>query len=259
MPLYIIVILGIVQGLTEFLPVSSKTHLQFAQHFLGIRESDRLTLTIILHAGSLMAIFLYYWRSWIELLKTRRREMLLVIVASLPAACMGLLFEKKLEQIYGENLLLPALLLPVTGVFLWISDRFSREAHDLDHVPLWKVFVIGVAQSFALLPGISRSGSTIGAGYLCGLRRVDSVRLSFFMGAVTIAGALVLKAKDMVHRQADFGTLPILIGVLVTFGVSLAAIKGVEKLSSKGRFSLFAPYCVTAGVAGMIYHFAIRG
>jgi undecaprenyl-diphosphatase len=119
---------------------------------------------------------------------------------------------------------------------------------------------VGLAQAFALLPGISRSGSTIGAGYLAGLKRDDAVRFSFFMGAVAIAGALLLDAKDLVRAQVRPDFLTIGIGVAATFAVSLAAIKVVERLSGRGRFGWFALYCAAAGVLGLLYFgFSGRG
>lgn len=244
-----ILVLAVVQGLTEFLPVSSKTHLLFASILLG-RKPD-LTLIIVMHAGSLLAILCYYWRSWLDLLKGRRRELLLLVVATLPAVVAALLFKDRLETLYESPRLGSALLL-VTAAWLVASDRLSREKHALLETPLGKILGIGVAQACALLPGISRSGSTIGAGYLAGLKREDAVRFSFFMGGVAIAGALALKAKDVVRAKVPVEPLTILIGIAATFAVSWAAIKVVEKLSAKGRFSWFALYCALAGVAGLI-------
>lgn len=250
MGLFDILVLAVVQGLTEFLPVSSKTHLLFASILLG-REPD-LTLTIVMHAGSLLAIFFYYWRSWLDLLRNRRREILLLVVATLPAVVAALLFKDRLEALYASPRLGSALLF-ATAAWLVISDRCGREKHALLQAPLAKILGIGLAQACALLPGISRSGSTIGAGYLAGLKRDDAVRFSFFMGGVAILGALVLKAKDVVRAKVPVEPMTIVIGIAATFLVSWAAIKVVEKLSARGRFSWFALYCAMAGVVGLIY------
>ena len=249
MDVFEILVLAVVQGLTEFLPVSSKTHLLFATILLG-REPD-LTLTIVMHAGSLLAILFYYWRSWIDLLRHRRREVLLLVVATLPAVIAALLFKDSLEALYASPRLGSALLL-VTAAWLVAADRLGREKHALLETPLGKILGIGLAQACALLPGISRSGSTIGAGYLAGLKREDAVRFSFFMGGVAILGALVLKAKDVVRAKVPADAMTIAIGIAATFIVSWVAIKVVEKLSAKGRFSWFALYCALAGVAGLI-------
>jgi undecaprenyl-diphosphatase len=255
MPIASVLVLAVLQGLTEFLPVSSKTHLLFAQVLLG-QEPD-LALTVVLHAGSLLAILAYYGRAWIVLARERRKEILLLAVASLPAVAAALLFKRHLEGLYRSPAAGAGLLL-VTGAWLVLSERLGRERHDLDGVPVWKILLVGVAQAFALLPGISRSGSTIGMGYLVGLRRPEAVRFSFFMGAVAIAGALLFMGKEIVRGKAAFAPLPILLGVLVTFAVSLAAIKLVESLSLRGRLSWFAAYCGAAGVAGLLY-FTMRG
>ena len=245
-----ILILAVVQGLTEFLPVSSKTHLLFAQLLLG-RTPD-IALTVVLHAGSLLAILVYYRKAWIDLLRERRSEVLLLVLASLPAVLAGLLFKDAFESLAGNPRLGSALLL-VTAAWLVISDRLGREKHELLQTPLWKIAGVGLAQVCAFLPGISRSGSTIGAGFLLGIRRPDAVRFSFFMGGVAILGALVLKAKDVVRAKVPIDPMTIGIGIAATFVVSWAAIKVVERLSAKGRFSWFALYCALAGVAGLIY------
>ncbi|HEX7897532.1 MAG TPA: undecaprenyl-diphosphate phosphatase [Planctomycetota bacterium] len=248
MGVFEILVLAVVQGLTEFLPVSSKTHLLFATLLLG-REPD-LTLTIVMHAGSLLAILFYYWRSWLDLLH-RRREIALLVVATLPAVVAALLFKDRLEALYASPRLGSALLF-VTAAWLLAADRWGREKHALLETPLGKILGIGVAQACALLPGISRSGSTIGAGYLAGLKREDAVRFSFFMGGIAILGALALKAKDVVRAKVPVDPVTIGIGIAATFLVSWAAIKVVEKLSAKGRFSWFALYCALAGVAGLL-------
>ncbi len=250
-----VIVLAVVQGLTEFLPVSSKTHLLFARYCMG-KEPD-LFFDITLHVGSLLAILLYYRKAWLELLRERRREIPMLVLASLPAVVAALLFKKHVEALY-TNLALASGLLLVTGGWLFLAERFGREKFDLTGAPWRKILWVGIAQAFALLPGISRSGSTIGMAYLAGFRRTDAVRFSFFMGAIAILGALVFKGRDALRAEAPLHALPIVIGVAVTFAVSLAAIKGVELLSLKGRFSLFALYCAVAGGAGLVY-FIMRG
>ena len=246
-----VVILAVIQGLTEFLPVSSKTHLMFAQYFMS-GKSD-LLLTVVLHAGSLLAILVYYRKDWIELFKSKRREIWLLVLATIPVAVIGLLLKDTLEESYAKAFLLASILLIVNGAFLFIADRYGREGQGIEEAPAWKILVIGLAQSTALMPGISRSGSTIGAGMLLGLKRADAVRFSFFMGAVAVAGALVLKFPELMKNDAKIGLLPIGIGILVAFAVSIAAIRLVEILSLKGRFAFFALYCAVAGLLGTLY------
>ena len=250
-----VLILAVVQGLTEFLPVSSKTHLLFARHFMG-KEPD-LFFDVSLHVGSLLALLIYYRRAWLDLLRERRREIPLLVVGTLPAVVAALLFKKQVMILYG-NLALASGLLLVTAAWLFAAERFGREKFGLLEAPWWKALLVGLAQSCALLPGISRAGSTIGMGFLGGLKRADAVRFSFFLGAIAIFGAALLEGREMLKGEVTFQALPIMIGVSVTFAVSLAAIKAVEILSLKGRFSLFALYCAVVGVAGLVY-FSTRG
>jgi undecaprenyl-diphosphatase len=254
-----IVLLAVIQGLTEFLPISSKTHLLFAQTLLGWKDPERnLMVTVMLHTGSLLAVFVYYRRAWMELLRKRSFEMVQIVLASLPAVILGLLFKKRVESLYSGPVFAGAMLI-MTGAWLFIAERFEKKRHDdLRAVPLWKIFLVGLAQSAALLPGISRSGSTIGAGYLLGLDRRDAVRFSFFLGTPVILGVILLKLREAIQHQVYLPTLPILIGIAVTFIVSLVAIQVVEILSKRGKLSLFAVYCVVAGTVAFFY-FIVRG
>ena len=243
------VILAVVQGLTEFLPVSSKTHLLFTRHFLKLPVD--LFFDVTLHLGSLAAILVYYRKSWLELLRERRGEIPRLVISTLPLIVAALLFRKFLAAAY-ENLVLAAGMLLVTAAWLFVAERFSREKEGVLEAPLWKILLLGLAQACAVLPGISRSGSTIGMGYLVGLKRADAVRFSFFMGAIAIVAAMAKMTQEIVSTKARPEPLPIVIGVAVTFVVSIAAIRVVEKLSPKGRFLWFALYCAVAGIVGLI-------
>jgi undecaprenyl-diphosphatase len=244
------ILLAFVQGLTEFLPISSKTHLLFTRHFLDLPED--IFFDVMLHVGSLGAILVYYRKTWLELLRERRSEIPRLVLGSIPLAFAGFLLRKRMEAYY-ENLLLASGMLLVTAAWLSISERFGRERQGLLETPLWKIFVIGLAQACAVFPGISRSGSTIGMGFLAGLPRPDAVRFSFFLGAIGIFGAGLFEGKHAVEGKAPIHLTPILIGVAVTFVVSWAAIRVVEKLSVKGGFYLFSIYCAAAGTAGLLY------
>ena len=243
------VILAVVQGLTEFLPVSSKTHLLFTRHLLKLPVD--LFFDVTLHIGSLAAILVYYRKAWLGLLRERRGEIPRLVIATLPLIIAALLFRKHLAAAY-ENLTLAAGMLLVTAAWLFVAERFSREKEGILEAPLWKVVLIGLAQACAVLPGISRSGSTIGMGYLAGLKRPDAVRFSFFMGAIAIMAAMTKMTQELFSTKARPEPVPIVIGVAVTFVVSMAAIRVVEKLSPKGRFLWFALYCAVAGIVGLI-------
>lgn len=254
MAVWEIVLLGIVQGITEFLPVSSKTHLLFAQALLDWKDPERnLMVTVMLHAGSLAAILLHYRRDWIALFRENRSEWIPLVLATIPAGLLGFFLQKPIESLFASGAMAGGLLV-VTGAWLFLAEKFGRERHgDLREVPRWKILLVGLAQAAALLPGISRSGSTIGAAYLLGFRREDSVRFSFFMGAAVISGALVLKLRDLVSNQGTIAPVPIIVGILVTFVVSLFAIRVVEILSKRGKMAWFAAYCVVMGLASFLY------
>jgi len=243
------IILAVVQGLTEFLPVSSKTHLLFARHFLNLPVD--LFFDVTLHLGSLAAILVYYRKSWLELLRERRAEIPRLALATVPLILAALLFRKYLAAAY-ENLALAAAMLLVTAAWLFVAERFSREKEGVLEAPFWKILLVGLAQACAVLPGISRSGSTIGMGYLVGLKRPGAVRFSRFMGAIAIVAAMAKMTQEIISTKARPEPLPIVIGVAVTFVVSIAAIRVVEKLSPKGRFLWFALYCAVAGIVGLI-------
>ncbi|MDP6959001.1 MAG: undecaprenyl-diphosphate phosphatase, partial [Planctomycetota bacterium] len=133
-------------------------------------------------------------------------------------------------------------------------EKFGKRKHEsVSDVPYWKVLLIGLAQGMALFPGISRSGSTIGAAYLAGFRKEDAVRFSFFMGAIIISGALLFKLRSLLAHQGTMDPVPIILGILMTFVVSLFAIRVVEILSKKGWMFFFAAYCVGAGGLALLY------
>jgi undecaprenyl-diphosphatase len=243
------VILAVVQGLTEFLPVSSKTHLLFTRHLLKLPVD--LFFDVTLHIGSLAAILVYYRKAWWELLRERRAEIPRLVIATIPLILAALLFRKHLTAAY-ENLKLASAMLLVTAAWLFIAERFSREKEGVLGAPLWKILLVGLAQSCAVLPGISRSGSSIGMGYLTGIRRPDAVRFSFFLGAIAIMAAMAKMTQELFSTKERPEPVPIVIGVAVTFVVSMAAIRVVEKLSPKGRFLWFALYCAVAGIVGLI-------
>jgi len=249
-----ILLLAVIQGITEFLPISSKTHVLFTQILLDWEDpAHNLTITIMLHAGSLLAILVYYWKTWLSLFHDRRSEWIPLIIATLPAGFIGVLFQSQIESLYTSAVLAGGMLI-VTGTWIFLSEKFGKRKHEsVSDVPYWKVLLIGLAQGMALFPGISRSGSTIGAAYLAGFRKEDAVRFSFFMGAIIISGALLFKLRSLLSNQGTMDPVPIILGILMTFVVSLFAIRVVEILSKKGWMFFFAAYCVGAGGLALLY------
>jgi undecaprenyl-diphosphatase len=249
-----ILLLAVIQGITEFLPISSKTHLLFTQILLDWKDpAQNLTITIMLHAGSLLAILVYYWKTWLSLFQERRSEWIPLLLATLPAGLIGFLLQKQIESLFDSPALAGGMLIG-TGIWIFLSEKFGKGKYqNVSDVPYWKILLIGLAQGAALFPGISRSGSTIGAAYLAGFRREDAVRFSFFMGAIIISGALLFRLRSLLANQGTIAPVPIILGILVTFVVSLFAIRVVEILSKKGRMFFFAAYCVGAGLIAFLY------
>ena len=240
-------VLGIIQGLTEFLPISSSGHLALANYFMGKEDLDKnLAYTLVLHLATLAAVVLYYRRRIYDLVRVPGRELAALVVATIPIVLVGYFLGDLIKKTQGMPLLI-CVCLVINGFYLWISDRLGRGEQKLAEAPWWKIVAVGVAQAIRL-PGLSRSGSTIGAGWLCGLERGDAVRFSFLLSIPAILGA---SAKDLLkHGVGEVGLplVPILLGAGTAFVLSLASIRVVEKLSSRNRFLVFAVYSVAAGV-----------
>ena len=208
MPIYQAVILGIIQGLAEFLPISSSAHLTLAPWIFGW-EDPGLSFDVALHWGTLAAVLAVFWKDWIRLLSAGltgkgdandRRLFWGLVLSSIPAAIIG----KLLDHWAEENLRAPLLIaatLAVMGVLLWVADRAGSKTRALDQMTLPRALTIGVAQAAALVPGVSRSGATISVGLLQGFTREEIARFSFLMSTPIIFGAGLLKFPKMLHEM----------------------------------------------------------
>ena len=259
-------VLGVVQGVAEFLPISSSGHLTLFQHFLGMPEPDNL-FNILLHFATLIAVFIYYWRDiWEMILEffrcirdmlspapargeppAARRQILLLIVATLPLFLV-LPIKDYVEQV-GNYPAAVSCILILTGVVLFLSDRMARGRKNARNTTIKDALLIGVAQGFATLPGLSRSGSTIAAGMALGLDRKFAVRFSFLMSLPAVMGATILEIADVAREgSVDTALLPkYLLGMVIAGVVGYFAIGLVNLLASKGKFGSFAYYCWIAG------------
>ena len=240
-------VLGIIQGLTEFLPISSSGHLALGNYFMGRTNSDsNLTYTLILHLATLAAVLLYYRQRIYDLLRSPGRDLVALVVATIPIVLVGFFLGDQIKKTQELPLLI-AICFIINGIFLWIADRLGRGDQPLSVAPWWKIVTIGVAQAIRL-PGLSRSGGTIGAGWLCGIERGDAVRFSFLLSIPAILGAC---AKDLLKHgmgKVELPLVPILLGAGTAFVLSLVSIRVVERLSTRNRFLVFAVYGVAAGV-----------
>ncbi len=252
------IVLAAVQGLTEFLPVSSSGHLVLLQHFLSTREGD-LFFDVILHGGTLFSVLVVYRRELLRLLKfdgDSLRYVLALAVATVPAVFVGLLAQETVDRLFGEPRL-ASLGLVFTGLVL-LSTRLARQEQDTPQdewaprpVPLPKALLIGCAQALAICPGISRSGSTIAASLWLGLPRQEATRFSFLMAVPAIAGAVVL---NLLHG-AGANTTPawtLAVMALIAFAVGLLAIRMTALAVVKAHFWKFSFYCLALGAVAWI-------
>jgi undecaprenyl-diphosphatase len=239
-------VLGAVQGLTEFLPVSSSAHLILIPWLLNWQDPG-LAFDVALHLGTLLALLIYYWQTWIKLVGSlvnndvaSRRLLFLLIVASVPGAIIGLLLEKQAETIFRSPLLI-ASTLAVLGVILWLVDRWSRSRRKVSDFTVADALLIGLSQALAIVPGVSRSGATITMARALGIEREDAANFSFLMATPIIAGAGLLEARKLVAAGLH---APVLWGFLASAVFGVAAIAGLIRFVRTRTYQPFAWYRV---------------
>jgi undecaprenyl-diphosphatase len=256
-----ILILAIVQGIAEFLPISSSGHLVIVEALLGHKE-DLLTINIVLHAGTLLSIFVFYWHRIWRLLTEDRRALGLIVAGTIPVLIVGLPLKKYCEHLL-ESPLLAGCMLPVTGLMLlWISRR-PVGALDYPQMSFRGALVVGLFQAIAILPGISRSGATISGGLVAGLRRDAAATFAFLLAIPAIGGATLLTLLDLIQdtqaQQALAAPIGYLaIGFAVSFAVGLFALYWLLRWLAQGRLHLFAYWCIAVGIAIVAWQLAIR-
>ncbi|MFN0198074.1 MAG: undecaprenyl-diphosphate phosphatase [Planctomycetaceae bacterium] len=260
------IILGVVQGIAEFLPISSSGHLVIAEELLKFDTHGNLLFDVMLHLGTLGSILIVYRHEIWKVLNSRKL-CLAVVVGTLPAVVVGLSLKDFFERAFDNPLLVGCCLL-ITAALLIAGQRGERGLNSLDAITLKQAFCIGLFQAFAILPGVSRSGSTIVGGLLLGLERQSAATFSFLLAIPAIAGAGVLTAHDAwqesiatesasgVGLSIDWG--PVLAGTFVSFIVGLMALRTLIRLITQRRLHWFAGYCLIAGVATITWQLTIR-
>ena len=271
MTLFSSVILGLIQGITEFLPISSSGHLAIAEHLLhtsGMKTPE--FFDVLLHLGTLVAVFIAYWsdirdmiveliagardlarRSTPNPVPLARRLILLIIVSTLPLFVV--LPVKDLVEGLADNMYFVAGALLVTGCLLFASDRVKKGRKTEKSATLVDALLVGVGQAIATCPGISRSGTTITAGCFAGFDRKFAVRYSFLMSIPAILGANILSLKDAFEAGIIWGDVPVsLVGVAVAAVVGYACIRLLKMIAEKGRFGFFAYYCWIVGALTLV-------
>ncbi|MEM9081468.1 MAG: undecaprenyl-diphosphate phosphatase [Verrucomicrobiota bacterium] len=250
------IVVGVVQGLAEFLPISSSGHIVLTQFLLGIKESGIL-FEVVLHVGTLLSVLCYFWRKlwaltqslWTKEMEEERRWILYLALATVPAVVLVLTPLGDVFESAYENPVLVSGLLLVTGALLLAPKVIKAKSRELT----WKgALVMGIGQAFAILPGISRSGSTITAGLLGGIEPKKAAEFAFLMSLPAIAGAVV-KERDSFAEMSGELVMPYVLGAGAAFLSGLFAVFVVMEAVKRGKFAYFAYYCFAAGILGMIW------
>jgi len=260
-------ILGLLQGLTEFLPVSSSGHLVLGQYLLEVKNPEMLSFDVFVHFGTLISVCIIFRKDigqiilslWNAVRTNSLRTAygtneyvrlgLAIVVASIPAAVIGLMYRDQIAEAFRDPKLVSVNLV-VTGLLLFLT-RFPK-AVEGKRIGLVTGFIIGIAQSVAILPGISRSGSTISTALYLRISPRLAARFSFLLSIPVIAGAALLESKTVIRQGMEMGFGPFIVGMLAAALMGYVAIKILLRIIESGRFSWFAFYCFAIGIAGLL-------
>lgn len=253
------IVLGIVQGLTEFLPVSSSAHLILVPWLFKWPEDPGLAFDVVLHLGTLLALLVFYWREWLDMAlsiangnRAQRRLLFLLIVASVPGAIIGVLLEKQAETIFRSPVLIAGTL-AILGVFLWAGDAYGSRKRKIDQITFLDAILVGLSQALAIIPGVSRSGATITTARFLGIEREDAANFSFLMATPIIAGAGLIEARKFIHSglTAQLGW-----GFAASAVFGLIAIFGLLKFVRTHSYRSFAIYRIALALLVVAVAFA---
>jgi undecaprenyl-diphosphatase len=270
MTIFQALLLGIVQGVTEFLPISSSGHLVLGEALLGVHHQG-IAFEVFVHFGTFLAVLTIFWGDCWAILKAwgtalRRpspghwslayqedpffRLGVLICLGTIPAVVIGLLFEHQIESAFSHPLFVSCALI-VTGTILlgtrWVRPKDTRFG-------IIRALMIGAAQALAILPGISRAGSTIAGGMYAGVERSEAARFSFLLALPVIFGAAVVEGKELLHTGVPSGqAITLLVGTIVAYGAGTIALKWLLGVIRRGRLDRFAYYCYAVGLAGLIW------
>ena len=267
------IFMGLIQGVAEFLPISSSGHLALFQAYFGMEdvEGQHMLFTVLLHFGTLISVCVVYWRDIVDMIREfflgiaalcgrkdtgvtpppARRLVMLIIIATLPLFVMVLL-KDAIESLFTNPILVSCALI-ATGFVLFFSDRMARGRKTAKNATVADALIVGCGQALAVIPGLSRSGTTISVGMMRGFDRAFAVRFSFLMSLPAVLGANVLEIKDALASAFPAEELPMyIVGVAVAAVVGYFAIRLVKTLSDKGKFGSFAYYCWAVGLGSLI-------
>lgn len=266
-------LLGIVQGLTEFLPVSSSGHLMIFRELLGVESEGFLDFTVTVHFATVLSTIVVFWSAIWKLLKgffqfkynDETDYVLKICVSMIPIAIVGLFFKDQVEGLFGENLFTVAVCLIITAILLFLSDQSGRfrsmssshsENTHRNGISYLQAAVVGLGQACAVAPGLSRSGTTIATGLICGVRRDVMAQFSFLMVLVPIIGEqalTIIKGIGETAAAPGVGFLPLLMGFIGAFGAGLFACKVMVELVKRAKLVWFSIYCLLAAFVILIF------
>lgn len=244
------ILAAIIQGITEFLPVSSSGHVTILTGLLGYKTPG-ITYQIYLHLGSLAAVILVFRNDIIQLFRpSGRNELRFVLIGSVPVLAAGLFFRENVGPIFG-NIKLVGCFLIANGIWLLVAHLKEKSGSVARELTKPRSFLVGIAQIFALLPGISRSGATIGSALLLGIKRIDAYRFSFLLFIPVVFSALIYDLKEF-STLINIGAGPLIAGLIATFLVSIVALKLLRFVLLKSKLYIFGIYCMLIGFLTII-------
>lgn len=268
-------ILGIIQGLTEFLPISSSGHLTIFSTLFGLSGEESLTFTVVVHIATVCSTLFILWKEVVWILKDLfskqswnsysslnggTRYAINIVISMIPIAIVGFFFKDAVEDAFGSGLLIVGIMLLITALLLAFS--YYAKPRQREDISGWNAFIIGISQAIAVLPGLSRSGSTIATGLLLGNKKEKLAQFSFLMVIPPILGEALLDIKDIAElgfqtAMNGISPLSLLIGFIAAFATGCIACKWMIQIVKKGKLIWFALYCAIIGTAAIIYHCAI--
>ncbi len=258
-------ILGIVQGLTEFLPVSSSGHLEIGQALLGTASGENLTFAIVVHTATVLSTLVILWGEVAKLFRgtfttlkwnAEKDYVAKIFVSMIPVFIVGMFFKEQVEAFFGRGLLIVGICLCITAILLWLSEfltkRMKTEGHEVTYRD---AIIIGCAQAVAVLPGLSRSGTTIATGLLCGVKKESVAQFSFLMVLIPILGEAFLDLLKLLNGEmtTTIGWLPLVVGFVAAFLTGCFACRFMINIVRRQKLIYFAIYCLCAGIFAIVY------
>jgi undecaprenyl-diphosphatase len=247
------VILGVVQGITEFFPISSSGHLVILQNLFGIKK-PMMAFDVFLHFGTIISVLIFFWKDIFIMLREKSSMLKFIIIGSIPTFIMAILFKKVVEGLFASTLIVGYSLV-ITGVFLLIASFFAlynkNKLHNKD-LTVGKSIIVGIAQGISTVPGISRSGTTIGTSLIAGLNEEMAIKFSFLLSVPAVLGANLLKMKEIYGNLIEIDSLPFFAGAIAAMITGIIAIRVLYSMFRKNLFFLFGVYCLLAGVAVIV-------